>query len=301
MKPAVRLLIVFLPLAVGALVWWLHEPAKAPSRTVTITRLPHLTYLPPESSITPEGAKPLPPTVGLGLTLTNSQIVTPAVLGLLEQEEGYDRCAYWDPFGGVYTVGFGQTHIRGGGVPAGFCFSSYTAAVDNLKYAVEHEGYLSAVVAVVGRNAPPGVYTGEISFAYNLGAGIYTGQLRADLQRHNYVAACALQRQYDRAGGVVLADLARRRVRECNEILRPAPRPRPKPPTPAVLRRELQGDLRLRSTLRGLEAKHKCRNPPERHPVPDTAAYRHACWGVWVPRGRRVNASIRTLERELRK
>ena len=303
MKPAVRLLISLLlgGLAAGALVWWLHAPQKvtSPTRTVTITRLPHLTYLPPESSITPEGAKPLPPTVGLKLTLTNSQIVTPAVLGLLEQEEGYDRCAYWDPFGGVYTVGFGQTHIRGGSVPSGFCFSSYMAAVYNLKYAVEHEGYLNAVVAVVGRYQPPGVYTGEISFAYNLGAGIYQGQLRTDLQRHNYRAACAIQRQYDHAGGVVLADLARRRVRECNEILRPAPRPKPKPPAHAVLRRELQADLRLRTTLRALEAKHHCRNPPERHPVPNTEAYRHACWGLWVPAGRRLAASITTLEKEL--
>jgi GH24 family phage-related lysozyme (muramidase) len=276
----------------------LESSAPPKARTTTVAP-PAVTYIPPESSITPEGAKPVPPPVGLSLTLTNSQLVTPAVLRLLEQEEGYDRCAYWDPFGRVYTVGFGQTHIRGGGVPAGFCFASFTAAVDNLKYAVEHEGYLGAVVAVVGRSQPPGVYTGEISFDYNLGAGIYQGQLRVDLERHLYRAACAIQRQYDHAGGVVLADLARRRIRECDAILQPAPRPAPKPPSPSALRRKLQADLRLRTTLRALEAKHRCRNPPERHTRPSTAAYRHACYGVWVPAGRRVNVAIIQLQRAL--
>ena len=154
--------------------------------TQTVTAAPPpITYIPPLSSVTPEGAKPAPPKVGAELTAPFSSLVTPAVLTLLEQEEGYSRCAYWDPFGRIYTVGFGQTHLGRGGVPRGFCFASFTAAVNNLKYAVEHEGYLNAVVAVVGRYQPPGVYTGEISFAYNLGAGIFTGQLRADLQRHN--------------------------------------------------------------------------------------------------------------------
>src|ERR1017187_1262057 len=274
----------------------LESSAPPKARTTTVAP-PAVTYIPPESSITPEGAKPVPPPVGLSLTLTNSQPGTPAAPRLLEQEEGYDRCAYWDPFGRVYTVGFGQTHIRGGGVPAGFCFASFTAAVDNLKYAVEHEGYLGAVVAVVGRSQPPGVYTGEISFDYNLGAGIYQGQLRVDLERHLYRAACAIQRQYDHAGGVVLADLARRRIRECDAILQPAPRPAPKPPSPSALRRKLQADLRLRTTLRALEAKHRCRNPPERHTRPSTAAYPHARYGVWVPAGRRVNVAISQLQR----
>ena len=184
-------------------------------------------------------------------------------------------------------------------MPAGFCFASYTAAVDNLKYAVEREGYLDAVVAVVGRYQPPGVYTGEISFVYNLGAGIFTGQLRADLERHNYPAACAIQRQYDHAGGVVLADLARRRVRECDEILRTPPKPKP-PPTRAELKKQLHSDLALRRSLRALEAKHNCRNPPYHHPLPDTHVYKHACWGVWVPRGRIVGRRIAALERELR-
>lgn len=193
--------------------------------TVTAPR-PPLTYIPPESSITPEGARQLPPAKGLTLTAP-SRLVTPAVLELLEQEEGYDRCAYLDPFALVWTVGFGQTHLQGGRVPPGFCFANESAAVGNLKYAVEHEGYLAAVVAVVGRNQPPGVYEGEISFDYNVGALIYQGQLRADLERHDYATACVIQKEYVHAGGAVLPDLVRRRARECALILAPGPKPQP--------------------------------------------------------------------------
>jgi GH24 family phage-related lysozyme (muramidase) len=273
------LLIVFLP--------------AGGTQKVTVTA-PHpvVTYIPPESAITPEGARPLPSKVGLTLTLTNTQIVTPAVLLLLEREEGYDRCAYWDPFGLVWTVGFGQTHLNGRGVPAMFCFASRTAAVDNLKFAIEHEGYLDAVVAVVGRSQPPGVYTGEISFVYNLGAGIYTGILRADLERHDYQAACAIQRQYDHAGGIVLPDLKRRRIHECEAILAPTP----KPPSHAQRQRELNSKYRYRNELRQLlggRSKsnphgHDCRRPPYRHPLDAT---RQQC-DLWGYHGNLVNRSI---------
>lgn len=214
-----------------------------------------VTYVPPESSITPEGAMPL--ATGIR-TLTppsaTQSLVTPAVLLLLEQEEGSSRCAYWDSFGGVETVGFGQTHINGHSVPPHFCFSSLTAEVDNLKYAIEHEGYLSAVVAVVGSHASPGIYTGEISFVYNLGAGIYTGQLRLDLERHAYFAACQIQERYDHAGGVVLADLARRRVRECDAILATPPKPKQTP------KARLFADYRARRSLDAVLAGHHCLN-----------------------------------------
>jgi GH24 family phage-related lysozyme (muramidase) len=264
---------------------WGLEPSttRIVVHRLTTAPAPALTYIPPESSITPEGAKPLPPAVSRRLTLTNSQLVTPGVLLLLEQEEGYDRCAYWDPFGRVFTVGFGQTHLGRGGVPAGFCFASYTAAVDNLKYAVEHEGYLGAVVAVVGRSQRPGVYTGLISFDYNLGAGIFTGQLRADLLRHDYRAACAIQRQYDHAGGIVLADLARRRVHECDAILAPAPKPKPKP---KPSRRQLFTE---RETLRRLLTSHHCRRPPWHSTHPP--GFKDAC-RVWLAQGARVDREL---------
>jgi hypothetical protein len=82
---------------------------------------------------------------------------------------------------------------------------------------------------------------------------------------------------------------------------KPTPKPKPKPPpSHRQLERQLHSDIALRTTLRALEAKHNCRNPPYHHPLPDTHAYKHACWGVWVPNGRHLDRQIATLEKELR-
>jgi hypothetical protein len=86
------------------------------------------------------------------------------------------------------------------------------------------------------------------------------------------------------------------------ELGKPAPLPKPKPkpkPTRQQLEKQLASDIRLRTVLRGIEDRHNCRNPPYHHPLPDTADYRHACYGVWVPQGRAVDKQITTLEREL--
>lgn len=83
---------------------------------------------------------------------------------------------------------------------------------------------------------------------------------------------------------------------------KPAPKPKPKPPpTRHQLERQLRSDKRLRVQVRALEAKHNCRNPPYHHPLPDTQAYKHACYGVWVPQGRTIDRNIARVERELRR
>jgi len=81
----------------------------------------------------------------------------------------------------------------------------------------------------------------------------------------------------------------------------PKPKPKPKPPSRGQLKRQLHSDLATRTTLRALEAKHDCRNPPFHRPLPDTAGYRHACYGVWVPQGRSTDKQIVALEHELRR
>jgi len=81
----------------------------------------------------------------------------------------------------------------------------------------------------------------------------------------------------------------------------PKPKPKPKPPSRGQLKRQLHSDLATRTTLRALEAKHDCRNPPFHRPLPDTAGYRHACYGVWVPQGRSTDKQIVGLEHELRR
>jgi hypothetical protein len=81
---------------------------------------------------------------------------------------------------------------------------------------------------------------------------------------------------------------------------KPQPKPKPKPKSHRQLERELASDNALRVKLRALEAKHDCRNPPDHRPTPNTAAYRHACYGVWIPQGRQVDARIDGLDKALR-
>ncbi len=138
---------------------------------------------------------------------------------MIESFEGYSRCAYWDPFGHVWTAGFGQTH----GVFGGFCFASRRAAENNLASSVrrEYEWAVHSVSRTFGQHAVDALD----SFAYNLGAGIFTGALRADLARHDYRAAGNIMLGYDHAGGQVLEGLRVRREREVALLRTPDPHP----------------------------------------------------------------------------
>ncbi len=195
------------------------------TRTVTTTvtaPAPTITYVPPESSVTPEGAKPgKPPLVGLtpGVALMH---IDATGLHLIESFEGYDRCAYFDPYGGVWTAGFGQTQ----GVYPGFCFASRAAAEANLKLSVE-ETYEPSIRALdVSFNQHQ--WDALCSFAYNLGGGIFTGtSVGADLRARSFHAATQAMLGYVYAGGVVLPGLVTRRREEVNLFNTPVAKPKP--------------------------------------------------------------------------
>lgn len=182
-------------------------------------------HAPPEAARTPEGAKP----AKRPLTITPFRLaprhIDRAGLELIEGFEGYSRCAYWDPFGLVETVGFGQTNLFGHSVPSGFCFANRGAAEANLRYSVEAE-YEWAIrpLHVTTQHE----WDALASFAYNLGAGIFTGSLRFHLQRHELRAAGGEMLQYDHAGGVVLEGLRIRREREVALMLTPERPPKPR-------------------------------------------------------------------------
>lgn len=198
------------------------------------------------SGVAPDGARPLPPTAFLPRSGGKLTHINGAGLHLIEGFEGYSRCAYWDPYGGVWTVGFGQTR----GAYRGFCFSGRAAAEQNLKRSIERE-YEPAVHAAVGNKAGQNAVSALDSFAYNLGAGIFTGSLRSALSRHDYRTAAAIMIQYVHAGGVVLAGLVRRRHEEVALLLTPDSRPRPAPS-----RRDLEA---RRRALRRVLVRYDCR------------------------------------------
>ena len=193
------------------------------TRTVTTTvTAPKVTYIPPESSVTPDGAKPgKPPLIGLtpGVALMH---IDATGLHLIESFEGYDRCAYFDPYGGVWTAGFGQTQ----GVYPGFCFASRAAAEANLKLSVE-ETYEPSIRALdVSFNQHQ--WDALCSFTYNLGAGIFDGTaVGYDLRARDFTAATKAMLGYVYAGGVVLPGLVTRRREEVDLFNTPVVKPRP--------------------------------------------------------------------------
>jgi GH24 family phage-related lysozyme (muramidase) len=219
--------------------------------------------------------------------------VDAAGLHLIEQFEGYSRCAYWDPYGGVWTVGFGQTH----GAYQGFCFSGRAAAEANLKSSVEseYEWALRALDVTLNQNQ----WDALCSFVYNLGAGIFQGTtVGADLRARAFYAASRQMLAYDHAGGQVLPGLAVRRADEVRLFLTPVSKP--KPPSHAEIlareHRELDAHYRLREQLRALLTRHECRKPPWPHPKPSTRAYKDAC-RTWLVQGAIENREILKFHR----
>lgn len=196
-----------------------------------------------------------------------------AGLRLIEQFEGYSRCAYWDRFGGVWTAGYGQTR----GIFGGFCFRDQAAAQQNLASSVRRE-YEWAVRAI-GYPFNQHEVNALDSFAYNLGAGIFTGTLYWDLRSGRIYAASRIMLQYDHAGGQVLEGLRIRRQIEARELLTQERRPAPRPSRRALLRQraELRADL----------TRHRCRVAPYH----GRGRYHRIC-RVWKQEGDAVNRQL---------
>jgi lysozyme len=190
------------------------------THTVTqLTPAPQVTYIPPEGSVTPEGAISASPPVSLTPTIKRPLTIDSTGLHLIEGFEGYQRCAYWDPYGRVWTAGFGQTK----GVYGGFCFSGRAAAQDNLASSVRRE--YEWAVHQIGYPFNQHEVDALDSFAYNLGSGIFVGALRADLARGQIYAASRIMLAYDHAGRVVLPGLKTRREAEVRLLLLPVAKP----------------------------------------------------------------------------
>lgn len=211
-------------------------------------------------------------------------------LHLIEQFEGYRRCAYWDQFGRIETVGFGQTRLPNGhAVPVGFCFTGLAAATANLKVSVEHE--YQWAVSGLGVSFNQNQIDALDSFVYNMGAGIFTGSLRSAIQQHNPYPMLA----YDHAGGVILAGLYRRRHEEVALFLKPDHEETPAAHTARVKRENvsrLHADYRARVSLGRLLASHRCLHGY----VGFSRQHAHEC-NVWRAKHGAINRDITRLHR----
>lgn len=122
--------------------------------------------------------------------------------------EGYRSSAYWDPWGGVWTIGYGHTrNVHGGDTTT-------------KKHALE---LLQADAAVAARavrdlvdvNLNQNQFDALVSFAFNLGGGaLAESTLLRKLNRGNYKGAQKEFGKWTHAGGVVLEGLVRRRHAE---------------------------------------------------------------------------------------
>jgi lysozyme len=138
-------------------------------------------------------------------------------LELIEQFEGWSSRPYWDSYGKVWTRGYGETENISSNSPA----ISRAQGQANLKRLIEQR--YEWAIRDLGVSFSQNEWDALCSFVWNLGAGIFTGSLRSNLQARHFTAAAAEMLQYDHAGGVVLLGLERRRKEEVRLFLQSSP------------------------------------------------------------------------------
>jgi lysozyme len=172
--------------------------------------------VPPESARHPEGYSPAPPPVALPPPTGVVRHISARGLRLIERFEGFSSCPYWDPYGRVWTRGYGETEAIGRGSR---CVSRGQAQ-HHLRRLIEtrYEWALRSLRVALNQNQ----WDALCSFVWNLGAGIFRGtSVGYYLRRRQWSAAASAMLQYDHAGGVVLAGLRIRREVEARLFLSP--------------------------------------------------------------------------------
>ena len=137
-------------------------------------------------------------------------------LALIEGFEGWSAAPYWDSYGGVWTRGYGETEGITGSSPA------LTRAQGEANLRRRLELYYEPAIRALGAPFNQNQWDALCSFVWNLGAGIFTGELRVALERREWGRAAQMMLAYDHAGGVVLEGLRRRRQAEAALFLRAA-------------------------------------------------------------------------------
>lgn len=145
---------------------------------------------------------------------------TPAALALaaamIRVFEGCVLSPYWDPFGHVWSNGYGFcTSLDGTPVTAHTSALSQTECEALLEAKLAHEYVPGVLTACAGIALTDGQLAALSSFAWNEGVGrIQQAGLPATLRRNDLAKAATVMRLYNVAGGRVLDDLVRRRAAE---------------------------------------------------------------------------------------
>jgi lysozyme len=237
------------------------------------TPAPVVTYLPPETARVPEGAMPEAPPVSLPPTTLPVMHIDAAGVRLIAGFEGFSACPYWDPYGRVWTRGFGETE---GISAASLCISRATGEA-RLRYLVEAR-YEWAIRALGVPLTQPR-WDALCSTLWNLGAGIvgFGTELGDLLRARDWRGYADALKRYDHAGGVVLPGLRLRREIEARPFEH---EPAPAKPT----RRRLEA---FRAALRIDLTKHRCRVSPYH----GRGRYHKVC-ARWLVEGATVNKQL---------
>lgn len=171
-----------------------------------------------QASVEPEG-KALAEAFGSDQDATS---ISEHGLEFIATWEGFLSHATWDPYGHVWTIGIGETS----GVHQGMVWT-YSQALADLRrrMAANYEPY---VRAAIGSHAyTQNEFDALCSFVWNVGPGSMSSSwtIGAAVRSGNKAAVAAAFAQYDRAGGVVLLGLQRRRSSERALFLTPEPPP----------------------------------------------------------------------------
>jgi len=138
---------------------------------------------------------------------------------LVKGFEGFDANFYRDSVG-VLTIGYGHACQ-----PDSACnnihapLSEHQAAT---MLATElNQKYGPCMRRAITHPLNNNQYSALTSFAYNLGCGIFKGNLLSALNSGNFASASSIMQQYNHAGGRVLAGLTTRRRAEGALLLKP--------------------------------------------------------------------------------
>jgi GH24 family phage-related lysozyme (muramidase) len=154
----------------------------------------------------------------VGLNLASKYTPSSDAINLIKQYEGLRLTAYQDSVG-IWTIGYGTTTINGVAVYEGQTITQAQAD----EYLLDHiENNVSPIINTkVKAPITQSMYDALCCFTYNLGSGnLSKSTLLKELNTTKYLDTATSFLDYNKAGGVVLAGLTKRRSAEKDLFLK---------------------------------------------------------------------------------
>lgn len=198
------------------------DPRREPKLEAVVTPDAEKGTLQESQTIAQRHPKLQPITPAPLLAQVGAQQIDKAGLLLIENFEGYLEHAYWDAYGHVWTVGYGETQ----GVGPNSTMTRAQAEAD-LRGRLAN-GYEPAVRSL-GVPLNQNQFDALCSFVWNLGPGSMDSSWTIGrlLRAHNYLGAADSMMTYVYSGGQRLQGLVNRREQERALFLKPVSSPPP--------------------------------------------------------------------------